>query len=1554
VKKLLGPLFAALFGGALLTYGVGQEIPVGRLAGRVTMRENGRPIPDALVTLTLRGQKDDERPQVKGVETDEKGNYAFPALAAGDYDLDVSAKEHNIESVRVTISEGKVAHRDVKAKPNEPYLNLYASQKVFLPNETPRVELHGFVPQRDVRMRVIRLNEDAIAKQGGYTSAIGPLARGEGTTTLAEAGESVLDTQEAVKERDAEGAFVTTLPVGSLKEGVYFVDVRAGEQRANTVLLVSRLALVAKTGADGTLLYATDLAAGTPVEGAQVSEATEDGLRVVGKTGADGTLQTKLVSVKNRQTVLARQGDSVAIVDSYRNEEQAKDVWIAAYTERPAYRPGDTVYFKGFVRRTDGDGYRLPGQGNVSVTITDPDNNELQTLSLPLSVHGSFNGSFTTSKESKPGGYGIACKAFGGESQGAYANVVAYRKPEFSIEVKPAKDHYAMGDRAAATVECKYYYGGPVVGAKVKATVYRSPVFFYEDEEGEMQSGDSYGAGEYSQEVEAVTDAAGRARIEFDTRAENDPEFLTNDYQYTVSASVTEDGGKYFDGEGQVRVTRGDFGMSLEVQNPILVPGDTAEVLVTTTDAVDSKKPLGGQTVAIEAGRMAYAKGGSTFVSRQRFTVTTDAQGKATLRVPVTDAESLTFRAKAQDSARRTIVAEAWAYVEGSPALAEAERGSLKLTLDKRNYAEGDRAKALIETDAPGGTALVCVQTDRVLWRKMVALKTGSTIVEVPVIKEYAPNVYISVAFVHDKHFFQSDRRLRVSREDRRLNIEVKPAKDTYKPGQTAQVIVRTTDADGKPLPAEISVGTVDRGVYDVAQDETDLYASLYPERSNGVQTDYSFPEIYLDGGDKGSSKIPLRTEFRDTAAWSPTVWTGESGEATVEVPLPDNLTEWRVTAIGMSDASQTGMTTTSFKVRKPLMVRLGLPQFLVEGDHQRLTAIVANDTGKDADVKLNLEVDGLKTDDQPAQTVRVPAGEPQTVEFNVDALGAGTATVTARAEIEGGENDGVQQSFPILAHGRPTLETRAGEGSANFDLALPENLDPKIGDLKVTVSPTLAGDLSNALDGLIKFPYGCVEQTMSRFLPAVLVEKTVRDLGLPKPKNLDNLPEIVRDSLARLARMRNGNGGWGWWEYDEPDPFMTALVLDGLDRAKRAGYDVDVADPNSAVRWAKEYLGDRKRSKDITTRDRLYLIYALLRWGEKDAAARLDGINLRDHTEKLYGEKVERPTSAELATAALAYHEAGRDPSRLLDRLVKRARIGEETVDWGSEEGAWGEEPTALALVALQTARPDDPLLPRIVRGLMASRKGYGWNSTRDTAYALVGLTAYLDHTKELATPASAQVFVNGKSFGPFALDPRGKDPTRTVQIPRAELGDKPIHIEVRATGKVYRTVALAGFETTPKLEAKTTDRGLVVDRKTFLMEPRRASDGEMRLLPSSRPITEFKNGDVVRVELTIRSDVPRDYVLVEEPTPSSCRVTERTELDQGEEKTWWWSRTVVLDDHLAFFARSLPKGESKIVYYMRAEAAGRASALPARAANMYDPGRWASTAETRVEVSK
>ena len=84
------------------------------------------------------------------------------------------------------------------------------------------------------------------------------------------------------------------------------------------------------------------------------------------------------------------------------------------------------------------------------------------------------------------------------------------------------------------------------------------------------------------------------------------------------------------------------------------------------------------------------------------------------------------------------------------------------------------------------------------------------------------------------------------------------------------------------------------------------------------METNYSFPELYLDGGDKAGD-IPVRMNFKDTAAWIPSVRTDAHGTATVQVNLPDNLTSWRATAIGVSDATDVGLATQNVTVAKPL-----------------------------------------------------------------------------------------------------------------------------------------------------------------------------------------------------------------------------------------------------------------------------------------------------------------------------------------------------------------------------------------------------------------------------------------------------------------------------------------------------------------------------------------------------------------------------------------------------------------------------------------------------------
>lgn len=248
-------------------------------------------------------------------------------------------------------------------------------------------------------------------------------------------------------------------------------------------------------------------------------------------------------------------------------------------------------------------------------------------------------------------------------------------------------------------------------------------------------------------------------------------------------------------------------------------------------------------------------------------------------------------------------------------------------------------------------------------------------------------------------------------------------------------------------------------------------------------------------------------------------------------------------------------------------------------------------------------------------------------------------------------------------------------------------------------------------------------------------------------------------------------------------------------------------------------------------------------------------------------------------------------------------------------------------------------------------------WTSTRDTAYSLVGLTAYLAHTKELAGETVATILVNGKAVRTTTLNGKTvSDPDWTIEIPRRELGTGKVKIEIQKQGEgaCYYSAELHTLDTAPTLLAESTDVDLKIDRKYYRLEARALENGTMKLLPSRLPVDSFKSGDLVRVELTITTKTPRRFLMIEEPTPSSCRVQEREQLGQYEEWSYWWSRTVIRDDRLAYFVTELPPGVHKVTYTMRAEQAGKIHCLPTSIANMYDPTRFSSTAETILEVTK
>ncbi len=1563
----------------LLSASVTQEVPRGGVHIIVTMSENHKPLPKAWVELTYKpGQEEVEVPatSVSGDElepthksvsqyhryrTNKDGEITVNNLPAGLYAITGDARAHNAQRQLITLDEAKTNEIKLELDPNSPYLELYSSKRVFTPDDKPSIEMRGFDPANKATIGYYKLDLSKIAAKGGLSRLLYSFSRpgNEGGSDPTKSSTETKKFDKAITSKDVEGIFTEPVDLPKLDEGFYYVTCQVGDNIKATYLNISTIGLITETSGKDALCYVADLVSGKPIKGAGIEAAEGAGFHRITSTDDKGLARvTVSQSISKKALVLATYGKSKAVVD-FDNESSGngRSARIFIYSDRPIYRPGDTIQFKGIVRALDGLKYKLPGAGEVKVQIRDSDETTVKEMSLPLSAKGTFNGEFATNVEDKPGEYTVNAN-YNGAQFTYFATIAAYRKPEFSIKVESGKKFYVYGDKASATVKAEYYFGGPVIGAKVEAYVTRRAHYSYDDESDYMdyasdEGGDSSGGhgyyqkefqGEYNEKIEATTNAKGEAVIAFDTKTEDDPDIPDYDLDFSVSASITDASGKYFEGSGDVPVKRGDVTAALTTDRYIVDPGDVVNASLAVKRQAD-KAPVAGRKVTVVVGYEEWNDNKSVFTAKETLTGVTDAKGIATIPVKVGDEGSLVLKSTVSDEGGRPVKSVDYVYVEGDRTFGPPEQ-KFDITLDKKSYHVGDRCKVLIETSKAGGSALVTVQAEKIYATYVVDLTKKSSTLTIPVTHDYAPNVWVSAVAIENKKEKEASSKLVVDLKEHDLNVAVTPDKADYLPGDTANVTIKTTDSDGRPVPADLSLGVVDESIYALRADDTNLKKSFYPMRQDSVRTNYSFEEIYLDGGDKAGLNIPVRTKFLDTASWQPSIETDANGIAHTSIKLPDNLTSWRATAVGVSDSTQIGMTRVNFRARKPLSVRLELPSFLVQQDSQKVTVIVTNDTGQDAQVNVRFDAKGVGVGGQTLQKVSVSAARPVSLTWDLLTNQSGTAQIAARVWIDGGANDGEQRNLPIESHGRLIVESHAGEvrdeTSVNFDLS--RNADRYTGRLNLSLSPTLGTTIYQSLDDLINFPYGCTEQTMSRFLPTVMLASTLKQLNIRSDLQA-RVPDIVSTGFARLAKMQHSNGAWGWWEYDSEDRFMTAYVLDGLKRAKAAGFESDKINEDGAIRWAKKQMKEDPKSA-WGSEDFLYLCFALAEYGSKDAAK--EGLK-----------RVSADSACEVALLALADHEVGDEAGSraALAKLHGLAKVDGDIAHFPRLDWEYGDESVDFPLIALTTLVPQDPLVPKLVRYLVADRKGDMWFSTRDSSFALIGLIQYMKQSSDTGSPLDIEVSLNGAQLKRVHFDPANQfSPDLKISIPVSKLSSGPNRIEFRrlnGTGLCYFSGDLRQIELADHL-LPVDSRGLTISRDYHLLEPQQMEDGNFELRPTKKSIEQAKPGDLIRVEITVASSDNRQFMMVEDPIPSGCRITEREYVDEGETWGYWWSQIIVRDDRAAFFMRYLTPGIQKLTYTMRVEQLGIGHALPPTISNMYDPAQTASGCENLLKVEE
>jgi uncharacterized protein YfaS (alpha-2-macroglobulin family) len=1544
------------------------ETAYGALKGRVIAADTGQPMVG--ISVMARPVQPKSGLDVQNEQTGKDGVFSFSRLAAGAYQVQTTTQVYEGKPQSVTVDEGQAARADFKLQPGKPFLDLNVHQHACLPEDNPRIALHGFRQGDAVQLALYSVNGATLARDygGSLRSLLTPVSTSNPKLTAKvlreRKAQQVRAWSHPIRKRDAEGVFYNDERLGHLYPGIYLLEARgtSGRMAASAVgwLVVTDLALVTKSAAGQTLAFTTDLRTGQPVPGAQVSifpKGTSGGRPAHAVTDARGLAQFRSGGTGEGVEMVALRGDSVAVSQTWGGDNTAHDQYrVHTYTDRPVYRPGHLVRFKGIVRHPEGVGYSVPSPRSLEVEVTDPQDTMLYQESLALNERGSFAGQLDLPAAAASGHYALTVKIDGQTYSSGFA-VAAYRKPEWQVEVKAAQSHYVRGERVPVSVHAEYYYGAPVVEAKVHYTVFRSRYWAWHDEDdpeldaGEGEEGDySDSSGEVVSEGDATTSQGGDARFDFETTLEPNDDHDAQ-YRYNVQAEVSDASARSVTGNGSVVVSPGALALSAHPSRYVAAPGETVPVIIRALDL--QEKPAAG--LSVSAAVVLQEWNGKQSLDRplSTQTVQTDARGRAEVPVALPKTGLVMVRVTATDPRGNKVVTstDIWCSTsEGGDYLTRYPE--IAVIPDKKRYAIGDTAQVLVNASKPGATAIVAIEAERLMTYQLVPLKGRSTVVRFPIRAGYEPNVFVTACFVKGGAFASSQARLTVNDESHRLQVTVGADREVYRPGDTATFHVHTADSRGRAVAAEVSFGLVDEAVYAIqADDAKALWNAFYPRRQNEVSTQFSYPEIYLGDAAKDGAGVTLRKNFPDTAYWSPFLTTDEAGQATVQVKLPDSLTSWRATVRAHTPQTGLGEGTHNVRVMKDLTLRLQTPRSLTEGDHLALSAVAHNYTAGPLDATLFLRVQGLTLQGDARRTVHVESGQAQSVTWEALADKTGTATVSATATA-GVLSDGMQLTVPVRPFARREVfyHTGAVSNDAGQEAFTVESgaID---GQAELRLSSTLAGTLLGSLDYLITYPYGCTEQTMSSFLPDVVVTQHLKSLGIHRPELEAKLPAMTQAGLLRLYGFQRPEGGWGWWEYDKPDPWMTAYVVFGLGVAREAGLKVNEQVYQNGLRAAAELADDPKLSPD----DAAFFAYVLARAKNMEKARAL---LKRFGTSGVYRRSLGYRA---LALASTGVPEDREKAAAVIDYLWGVADDSGGLVHWteGRLSDRYGApqdvESTAVILKAALAVHPNDPRLAGVVRWLLLQRRGGHWVSTRDTAWILYALVDYLKATGELKPDYTLTVLLNGREIHSETVRPGDalRDDT-VVRIPLAQLAPSN-RLEVRkaGAGTAYYALEVTQDVRTPGFTPETSKPGLTVTREYYRLETRRDGYGRPVIAPEKRPVTSVKVGDRLLVRLKLHTDIPMEYLLLEDPLPSSFEVQERGDVDRDE---WdhWWCHMDVRDDRVALFIRELTPGDHVVEYYVRPEMAGTVRALPAVLSDMYVPSTRAATGEARLEIGR
>jgi uncharacterized protein YfaS (alpha-2-macroglobulin family) len=1401
--------------------------------------------------------------------------------------------------------------------------------------------------------------------------------------------------------------------------GLYFMRLNLPNDYGyvNTVILaVSHIQAVLKLGPTDAFVWAVDLDTHTPAANLPVTVYNQSGTALVsGTTDSSGIFQGTIENYDDPYNTSfaflgTPGGDDFGFAMSSWSDGitpynfdlpvsySPPKIFAYMYTDRPIYRPGDTVYFRMVVRQASNGRYSLPDLSSYPLVVNDSMGQQLASFDLPLNAFGTGHGEYTLPLDAQPGTFSLTNNDY---YNAIFFQVADYRKPEINLQVNFASTDVLSGTALTAQVNARYFFDAPASNLQVQWTLYRQTSYFdipnYQvgpvDTSWLNVFNYPFGPGGFGPAVEdgvGQTDSNGLLSLEIMPPPESGRQ------KYTLEVTLTDESGQPVSARSSIYVNPAKYYIGVHPDAWSYAAKSTAGFDLFVADW--NGDPAGIRTLNAKFQRVVWVRHdpspdtlGYEFPTYQpEYTpidssvITTGADGKA--RVSFTPPDPGTYQLDVSGDGTLTQVI-IWVGGAGQAVWPSLPNQRLRLVADRDIYEPGDTAHIFVpnpfNTTALG---LLTVERGTIMRYQVVSLAPGGDTIPLALSKEDAPNVYVAITLLGQDEQGNSDFRqgyvdLTVDPSFEYLKVDLTSQPQRTSPGEPVTFSIHITDPDGNPVQAEFSLSVVDLAVLSLADTNAkDILTAFYGSQPLSIRTGISLAASgqrlrYMPGGmGGGGGEAPAsvtRENFPDTAFWNAEIVTDANGEATVSLNLPDSLTTWQVLVRGLTQDTLVGEAEMQVVSTQDLLIRPVTPRFLVVADHAMLAAVVQNNTSSELQGTALLQATGFLLDDPntASQSVTVPPNGRLRLEW------WGTADDVASASLRFSVKAGDLQDAVLVSKGAlPVLhytaqQTFATSGSLPESgqrlelVSLPVTFDASSGTLNVELDPSLAAAMIDSLDALEQSPYDSSEQILSSFLPNLVTYTTLQSFGIDSPDLKARLDRTLNNSLVHLLSLQNADGGWGWWQGNLSDEYITAYVLFGLSKARDAGFSI----PDEAITNARNYLASVMIVPSQTTE-----AWMLDRLAFENFALQASGVGNLESTNHLYDvrDQLNPWAKALLALSLNPFSSSSVQIPTLVSDLQATAIRSATGVHWEADHPDWRNmtstlSNSAMVIYTLAQLEPASTVLPDAVNYLMSNRQANGyWNSSYESAWILLAMNEVMKGTGELGSNYAFSASLNntqiatGEAGGETQLNPVVTD----VPINQLYPNDPNALVIQReaGTGRLYYNASLTVYR--PVEEVSALDRGISVSRSyyPFGVDVKKATS-----------ISTATVGDLLTVRLTIVLSTDVYNFAVEDYIPAGTEIL-NTNLKTsqlgingepmplydprdpfGNGWGWWlFNAAQIYDDHISWTASYLPAGTYDLTYTLSVLQAGTYHLLPSHAWLLYFPEVQGNSAGGSLEI--